>query len=188
MNDKGFTKGYIYDEKTKTNALAYCGLKLIELPDFTINENSKDIEIFLNKYFKPIITGRVASRDIFAKYLEWRQESNPDYKKIHKNDKKQVNSYFQKRFYGTIVHNGQRNLFGFYGLSLIGEEYENIGKRVNLGNRKSIEKINVKTDEVVNKYNSITEAANEEGMSVSAMSMAITHKKILNGFSYCKKM
>ena len=186
MITKGFAKGYIYDDKHKTNALAYCGLKMIPLQEFTVNEDSSDIEIFLNKFFKPIITGRVASKDVFAKYIQWRQEEDKDYIILHKNDKKKLNAYFQKRFYGTVVHNGERNRFGFYGLSLIGEQYENVGKRVNLGNRKSIEKLHIETNEVVQKYTSITEAATKEGISVSAMSTSISNKKVLNGYLYRK--
>ena len=186
MISKGFAKGYIYDDNHKTNALAYCGLKMIPLQEFTVNEDSSDIEIFLNKFFKPIITGRVASKDVFAKYIQWRQEEDKDYIILHKNDKKKLNAYFQKRFYGTVVHNGERNRFGFYGLSLIGEQYENVGKRVNLGNRKSIEKLHIETNEVVQKYTSITEAATKEGISVSAMSTSISNKKVLNGYLYRK--
>ena len=186
ITTKGYKKGFIYDEKTKTSSQAYCGIKLIPLPEFTIDENSSDIEKFLNKHFKPLITGRVASKDIFAKYIEWRKESNPDYTILHKNDKKKLNAYLQRRFYGTVVHNGERNRFGFYGLSLIGEQYENIGKRVNLGNRKKIHKINVESNEVVHEYVSVTEAAAKEGISVSAMSTSITNKKVLNGHIYRK--
>lgn len=185
MVKRGFKTCFYYDKETKTSATAYSGLKLIPLPEFTINDNSTDIEKFLYNYFIPVITGRVASRDIFAKYIEWRQINNKEYDRLHKNDKKEINAYFQTHFYGTVVHNGDRNRFGFYGLSLKGTE--NIGRRVNKGNRVKIEKIKVDTNEIIHIYDSITQAANEEEIGVGAMSSIITHRKISNGFLFRKQ-
>lgn len=184
MVKRGFKTCFYYDKETKTSATAYSGLKLIPLPEFTINDNSTDIEKFVYNYFTPVITGRVASKDIFAKYIEWRQINDKGYDRLHKNDKKEINAYFQTHFYGTVVHNGDRNRFGFYGLSLKGKE--NIGRRVNKGNRVKIEKIKIDTDEIVHTYDSITQAANQEEIGIGAMSAIITHRKISNGFLFRK--
>jgi phage anti-repressor protein len=186
MINKGFKKSYIYDKNIKTNALAYSGLKMKALPDFTINEDSSEIEKFVYKYFVPVITGRVASKDVFAKYIEWRQETDKNYTHLHKNDKKEINAYFQNKFYNTVVHNGERNRLGFFGLSFKGKE--NIGKRVNIGNRKCIEKVKIDNNEIVEVYDSITQASKEEGVSVGAMSTIITNRKISNGYLFRKKL
>lgn len=186
MTSKGFKKSYIYDKNVKTNALAYSGLKMKPLPDFTINEESSDIEKFVYKYFVPVITGRVASKDVFAKYIEWRQETEKDYIDLHKNDKKEINAYFQNKFYNTVVHNGERNRLGFFGLSFKGKE--NIGKRVNIGNRKCVEKVKIDTNEIIQVYKSVTQASKEEGVSVGAMSTIITNRKISNGYLFRKKL
>jgi hypothetical protein len=92
-----------------------------------------------------------------------------------------LNAYCNERFLASTVHTGERIRFGFYGVSLKGQE--NVGKKSKKGNRKLVEMIDG-ANNVVKTFESITHAANEIGVTISAISLAISSKKSRNGFFF----
>jgi len=93
-----------------------------------------------------------------------------------------LNEYCNKEFLASTVHTGERIRFGFYGLSIRGNEF--VGQKYKPGNRKMIEKYDPETLEVLKTYGSITEAAIDINVSVAAVSMSISRDRILRGFRF----
>uniref|UniRef100_A0A6C0KUI2 MSV199 domain-containing protein n=1 Tax=viral metagenome TaxID=1070528 RepID=A0A6C0KUI2_9ZZZZ len=186
LYNKGFSKGLMYDPDTKCNSQAFYGISIIPVEPIKLSENPTEIERFIFNNFKAIVTGRVSKKDIFAKYIELKNKDDPLYTKILHKDKKVINSYFEKHFLGTEIHDGQRIRFGFYGVSLIGTASEAIGKRINMGNRNKIEQISNETGEVIKIFDSMTEACAILGLTINKLSTCCTHKKEYNGFLFRK--
>jgi phage anti-repressor protein len=186
LYNSGYKKSFIFDDETNCRYQAFVGISVIPPEPIKISENPTEIEQFIFDNFKSGITARVSSHNIYAKFIEYKNKDDPNYESLALNHRRALNKFFQKHFFGTIVHDGNRNRYGFYGVSLKGEVSELIGKRINLGNRKPIEQINPRTKEITNTYSSLTEACSKLGISVHNLSNAIKNKKEYNGFIYKK--
>lgn len=177
-----FKETFMYNEHTKTNSIAFQGLEMIPLKPFQISENSTEIEKFVYDTCVNNVTGRVASKDIYEKFVEWKHESDKKYTKLHKNDKLKLSGFFNNRYLAATVHNGERIRFGYYGISLKGSE--DVGTKPKRRNRKIINMIHPHTKEVVRTFESITHASKELGVTISAVSIAISNKKICKGYFF----
>lgn len=187
LYNNGFKKGSIYDEKTKTNSQAFYGISIIQENPIILPESPSEIEKFIYQNFKSLVTGRVSSMDIFNKFIEYKNEYDPEYTKLLLEDKRKITDYFQKHFFGSLIHDGDRRRYGYYGVSLLGEVSESIGKRINLGNRKGVQQIDPITNEVIKSYKSITEACASLGIQISKLSNAIKSRKICNDYIFIKE-
>ena len=179
LKDRGHKETHIYDESTRTNFAAYTGLKMKPLPPFQITESSSEIERFVYDTCTPNATGRITCKDLESAYETWKQD------KLTKETKKLMNDFFNTNFLGSIVHDGTRTRFGFYGVSLKGQEH--VGLKMKNKNRHVVEQLDAETMTLVKTYDSITHAAAEMGASVALISKAISGAKRCNGFIFQKK-
>jgi hypothetical protein len=186
LYNAGFKKGYIYDEVTKCNAIAFVGISIIPVIPIQLSEIPSEIEKFIHDNFKAIVTGRVSSKTIFAVWMEYKEGTDSTYNKLQLKDKRAINGYFQKEFFGALIHDGDRIRFGFYGVALIGGKTEAIGKRINHGNRQKVHQINPETRAIINIYESLTEASSKLGIGIPKLSAAITRNKICNEYIFRK--
>lgn len=177
-----FKESFIYNEHTKTNSIAFEGLEMIPLKPFEISENSTEIERFVYDTCVNNVTGRVAAKDIYEKFVEWKHESDKKYTKLHKNDKLKLSGFFNNRYLAATVHNGERIRFGYYGISLKGKE--DVGTKPKRRNRKIINMIHPHTKELMRTFESVTHASKELGVTISAVSIAISNKKICKGYFF----
>jgi len=109
-------------------------------------------------------------------------KNDPTYTYITNADKKALFKLCASHSLQSTVHDGTRIREGFYGISMIGKE--NVGQKFNTTIRKCVEQIDQNTGEVVNKFNSLTEAAMAVGLSISAISTAISSNRTRRGFFY----
>ena len=91
-----------------------------------------------------------------------------------------------KNYFGTTVYTGERIRFGFYGLCLKTKEFEFIGNKHKPQNRQIVQQIN-QNNEVIHEYISVTQAARENNISISRMSIIISNSHIYQGFYFKKK-
>ena len=178
LKENGFKETYIYDEKTKTNYKAYAGLRMKPLPTFKITKRSSEIERFVYETCSPNATGRVPCKDLASAYEVWKRCA------LSKNVKKDMNKFFNAHFFASTVHDGTRIRFGFYGVSLKGNEA--VGMKMKPRNRKSVEQLDATTMAVIRTYDSITHAAAEMGASISMISVAISANKTCKGYKFQK--
>lgn len=183
LNSKNFREVLIYDPITKCNLTCHQGIELIPLPTFILTNKSSEIEKFLFENCVNSITGRISSKELFETYFNWKNQNDPSYTKLTNDDKKGVNSYLNKNYFGSTVYTGERIRFGFYGLCLKNKESESVGTKQKPKNRKIIQQLNM-NNEIVHEYVSITQAAHENNISISRMSVIISNSHIHKGFTF----
>lgn len=182
LKENNFKETFIYKEDTKSNCIAFQGLEMIPTKPFEISDDSTEIERFVYDTCVNNVTGRVASKDINEKFVEWKNTYVGDYEKLEKDDKRKLAGFFNNRFLAATVHNGERMRFGYYGVSLKGNE--DVGTKPKRRNRKIINMIHPHTKEVMRTFESITHASKELGVTISAVSIAISGKKICKGYFF----
>lgn len=180
MKQHGYKETFFLDKTTCTLAKAFRGLKMIPLPPFRKPKKPNEIEQFVFECCTRNITGRISCKDLDAAFATWKGKQKEGYTKITKEDKKNVDKFFADKFFATTVHTGERMRFGYLGVSLKGHEH--VGRKFKPNNRKQIEQYNPETMEVVQTFNSITEASIEFGMSISAVSLALTKQRKVLGY------
>ena len=182
LKSKGFKEGFIYDNETNTQSTAYLGLEMTKLEQFKISKNPTQVEQFLFDKCIRHVTGRLTCKDLGEAFTAWKNEKNPNYTKYDNKDKKELNQYLNKEFLAATVHDGTRIRFGFYGLCLKGKE--TVGKKTKTNNRKKVEQVDPNTDEVIATFDSITHAAKEISVSISAISVAISANKVCKNYKF----
>jgi len=183
LKTKEFKEVYTYDPITKCNLTSFLGLEIIQLKPFILTNESSEVEKFLFENCVNSITGRISSKELFETYFNWKNKNDPSYTKLTNDDKKEVNSYLNKNYFGSTVYTGERIRFGFYGLCLKNKEAESVGTKQKPKNRKIIQQLNM-NNEVVHEYVSITQAAHENKVSISRMSVIISNSQIHKGFTF----
>jgi hypothetical protein len=181
LSDNGYRRGNMYDEATKTNPIAYSGLRMKPLPPFVVTNTSTEIERFAYETCVPIATGRVTLKALADKYAEWSSESIARQGPA----KKAIKSFFQTHFLASsAVHDGTRNRPGYYGVSLKADAAAGVGMKMKPGNCKVVEQCDAGTLAVIRTYASITHAAAEMGSSISAISVAISTNTSFKGYVF----
>jgi phage anti-repressor protein len=182
LKQKSFKDTFLYREDTKSNCIAFQGLEMIPIKPLEISDTSTEIERFVYDTCVNNVTGRVASKDIQERFVEWKNASKGDYLNLVKDDKQKLSGFFNNNFLPATVHNGERMRFGYYGVSLKGTE--DVGTKPKWGNRKSINMVHPHTGDIVRTYESITHASKELGVTISAVSIAISGRKICKGYLF----
>ena len=181
--ESGFKRTFIYEEATKCKLAAFTGIKMIPLPPIVLPENPTIVELFLYKNCVANVTGRLAIKDIRERFVEWKKKQvDSTCTKLSKSEKNTLKAHLDKAFVAATVHTGERIRFGYYGVSFIGMEH--IGKKMKMGNRKVVLQIDSKTNSTVNKYDSITHAANALGVSISRVSVALSSDRSISGYRF----
>ena len=179
FKERGFKKTYVYNPETQVNATALLGLKLVPLQPLSLPNNT-DYEAFLSAHCVRNVTGRVTKKELGEAFVAWKND--PTYTHITNADKTALFKLCACHSLQSTVHDGTRIREGFYGISMIGKE--NVGKKFNTAIRKCVEQLDMRTGKVVNKFDSMTNAAMAVGLSVSAISTAISSKRVRGGFFY----
>jgi prophage antirepressor-like protein len=182
LKARGFKETFLYDPETRISSTAYAGLQMRPLAPIPRPNGSDQVASFAYDACVNRATGRLSSKALHKAFVEWKQRRDPSYVSYKPSDKKSVNEYFQKNYLAAVVHDGQRTLFGFYGVCLKGDQ--STGLKSKPKNRKNVEQVHPSTNEVMAVYDSITHAANEIGVSISAISVAISSRRMCKGFYF----
>ena len=126
------------------------------------------------------MTGRVTKKELEEAFVDWKND--PTYTYITNVDKMALFKLCAAHSLQSTVHDGTRIREGFYGISMIGKEH--VGQKFNTTVRKCVEQVDQSTGEVVNRFDSLTKAAMEVGLSVPAISTAISSNRTRRGFFY----
>jgi hypothetical protein len=81
----------------------------------------------------------------------------------------------------AVLSVGGRTRGGYYGVALRGHATELCGTKRKDGNRHAIEELCPKTGEVIRRFASQSEAAQDVGVSLSALSVAISGARMSRG-------
>jgi hypothetical protein len=125
--------------------------------------------------------GKTLNSTLLSEYQRWKKKLNKD---ILADDMREIKEYLNSSAYvqkGTVWVNNTSNE-GYYGLSLReDDEYE---YKVTSSTGKKVDKVCLKTKQVLNSWVTIAKAATAENISAAKMSRSIKNKIIYNDYFY----
>ena len=153
----------------------YVGVKL-KAVNYKKKYTSNDVETFLFQVcvFSP--SGKILNTSLLSEYHRWKQQMN---KPVDDDDLKNIKDYLNNCEYTlkATVWSEQGSNEGYYGISLKKDEFKH-KKTSSTG--KQVEKIEIKTGQVLTKWETIAKAAEEENMSTSKMSRSLKNATVFN--------
>jgi hypothetical protein len=153
----------------------YLGIKLKSVEYKKTQENS-NVEIFLFEACKFSDCGKILNSVLLREYQKWKITLG---KETTDNDIKEIKEYLNASPYAlkATVWTDEGNNEGYYGLSLKQNEYK---PKLISSTGKKVYKIDVKSKQVLNTWDTIAKAAEQEQMSAAKMSRSVKNKVVFN--------
>ena len=172
--------------KNQTSNQVCHGFKGIALKSIEYKKlySSNEVENFLfeNCAFSP--NYRAATNKIVEEFINYKKNNNL---LINNNEDKDMKNYLKNCQYivgGPVrLHNIDATFEGYYGISLK-KDLENNERISSASTGKSVQKLDAKTNEILNTWSSISKAALDENFSSAKMSRIIKNKTLINDCYY----
>ena len=159
----------------------YAGIKLIAIEYKHTYDLTCDVETFIFNVCRFSPCGKILNSTLLSEYQRWKKKLNKD---IFSNDMREIKEYLNSSAYvqkGTVWVNNTSNE-GYYGLSLReDDEYE---YKVTSSTGKKVDKVCLKTNQLLNSWTTIAKAAMSENISPAKMSRSIKNKIVYNDYFY----
>jgi phage anti-repressor protein len=180
--EKGYTISKDYYPEEKSKLLTVHGIRLKQI-EFKIKDknNPTEIEQFVLDKCKIGYGFRIASKILYKEFENYKRKTIDDYS-LDKTTKSILYNKFKDNFFSSTVFTGAKETLsnsGFLGVTLKTDN-ENVGFRLNSKRRKSVVKIDIETDEIVDNWDSLMEASLSIGLSPSVISTRIKHVKVMD--------
>ena len=177
-------KNYL-DTRFKPNRIdrnhGYVGVKLKSLEYKKTNiETTKDVETFIFNTCVFSDTGKILNSVLLQEYHQWKIGMN---KEPIDNDIKDIKNYLNASPYAlkATVWTDAGNNEGYYGISLKKNEYNK--KNVSSTGKKVI-KLQIDTNDILGTWDTISKAAESEGISAAKMSRYVKNKTQIADYYY----
>ena len=153
MRNNYESKTILYENYDETEILTYLG---IQPKEYIVQQENLDIllkyEEFVLKECKVGYTYRIRWTEFIETYTKW---SGND---LSKEEKVNMEAYINRHFLKDRINmTGHKNVPGIWGLQLKCDNSFKVG--VNKSNRKQIVKVNIETNEIIEKYNGLVFAS-----------------------------
>ena len=159
----------------------YAGIKLIAIEYKHTYDLTCDVETFIFNVCRFSPCGKILNSTLLSEYQRWKKKLNKD---IFSDDMREIKEYLNSSAYvqkGTVWVNNTSNE-GYYGLSLReDDEYE---YKVTSSTGKKVDKVCLKTNQLLNSWTTIAKAAMSENISPAKMSRSIKNKIVYNDYFY----
>ena len=179
--DIRFKPSRISNQNKNQVVYGYIGVKLIQIEYKKLYTNN-DVEIFLFQVCKFTPSGKILNSTLLSEYQRWKQQMD---KSIDNDDLNKIKEYLNACEYAlkATVWTDQGSNEGYYGISLKADEYKH---KTTSSTGKKVEKIELKSEQVLSSWDTIAKAAEYENMSAAKMSRSIKNKTIFNNDYYYK--
>jgi prophage antirepressor-like protein len=159
----------------------YAGIKLTAIEYKHTYDVTCDVDTFIFNVCRFSPCGKTLNSTLLSEYQRWKKKLNKD---ILADDMREIKEYLNSSAYvqkGTVWVNNTSNE-GYYGLSLReDDEYE---YKVTSSTGKKVDKVCLKTKQVLNSWVTIAKAATAENISAAKMNRSIKNKIIYNDYFY----
>ena len=159
----------------------YAGIKLIAIEYKHTYDLTCDVETFIFNVCRFSPCGKILNSTLLSEYQRWKKKLNKD---IFSDDMREIKEYLNSSAYvqkGTVWVNNTSNE-GYYGLSLReDDEYE---YKVTSSTGKKVDKVCLKTNQLLNSWTTIAKAAMSENITPAKMSRSIKNKIVYNDYFY----
>jgi hypothetical protein len=153
----------------------YLGIKLKSVEYKKTQENS-NVETFIFEACKFSDCGKILNSVLLREYQKWKITLG---KETTDNDIKEIKEYLNASPYAlkATVWTDEGSNEGYYGLSLKQNEYK---PKLISSTGKKVYKIDIKSRQVLNTWDTIAKAAEQEQMSAAKMSRSVKNKVVFN--------
>ena len=158
----------------------FAGIKLKTIDYKPLLEESA-VQTFLFQVCRFSPCGRILNSKLLAEYQRWKKKLDLE---VGQNDINELKEYLNASAYAqkSTIWDGTTSNEGYYGLSLRqDDEYQH---KTTSSTGKKIQKVCVKTNQVLNTWDTILKAAIDENMSPATMSRNVKNKKMFGEFYY----
>ncbi len=188
MMDRGYRQTRTSEDRELVKALAYVGLRPKPLLPFTASPESTSTERFMSECCIRTVTGGTPMKHLREAYVKWkRAASDAASYELTSDDSKELSLYCRKEFVQSVIYDGGKMAYGFYGVSLKDRaDHERTSSTSSRGRSTKVQQLHPDTQEIIREHDSLIDAAKAIGCSPSAMCMGIKHQKIINGFRFRK--
>ena len=177
-----YKRAKIFDPKTQSTLASYRGISLKPITYLKDNPPS-DIDSFIEEKCSIGYSLRVSTKNICAAFEKWKNEtSDPDYK-MCTIEKKRIDGAFSTKFVPACVFTGKQGDYGYFCVELK-DAPSTVGLKLAPTMKKPVIKIDMRTNQIVERYDSLTAAAKVIGKSPCYVSVDIRFKKPTGNFIY----
>jgi len=157
----------------------YLGIKLKSI-EYKKSQIYSPVETFIFQVCQFSDCGKILNSVLLREYKKWKISVD---KEISDNDMKEIKEYLNSSPYAlkATVWTDEGNNEGYYGISLKQTEYK---PKFISSTGKKVYKIDIKTKEVLNTWNTIAKAAEAECVCPAKMSRSIKSEIIFNNDYY----
>ena len=177
--DIRFKPGRLSNQNKDQVVNGYIGVKLKSI-EYKKKCLTNDVETFLFQVCKFSPCGKILNSTLLDEYQRWKKSLNKDSSIF---DIKELKDYLNSCEYvlkATVwTDNGSNE--GYYGISLKIDEYKH---KTTSSTGKKVEKIEVKTGQILGTWETIAKAAEAENISAAKMSRSLKNKIIYNNDYY----
>ena len=158
----------------------YIGIKLKPIEYKKTKENS-NVETFIFQVCKFSDCGKILNSVLLSEYQKWKTSVE---KELTDNDIKEIKNYLNESPYAlkATVWTDKGINEGYYGLSLKQNEYK---PKLISSTGKKVYKREIQTDILLSMWDTISKAAESEGISAAKMSRYVKNKNIIEDYYYC---
>jgi prophage antirepressor-like protein len=178
---KEFKSGIEFMDNIKRNV--YRGLKIKKL-EYTPSIDNHDYEQFISNKLGVDFNYRISFVDFFQFFIDFKKESQPQYKLTSKY-KKEITNYLKTTFAHGRVHcsttKKAKALFGVWGL---GSPLNNYGLKEVKKNSKKVGQYKVDSDELVQEFESVSFASKKLKIAYSTFTNYILKQNNVDGYIY----
>jgi len=142
---------------------------------------SCDVETFIFNVCRFSPCGKILNSTLLNEYQRWKKKLN---KHVSNDDIREIKEYLNSSTYvqkATVWVNTATNE-GYYGLSL--KEEDEFQHKTTSSTGKRVNKMCLKTNQVLNTWDTILKAATSENMCAAKMSRSIKNKTVYNDCFY----
>jgi len=159
----------------------YIGVKLKSI-DYKKKSLNNDVETFLFQVCKFSPSGKILNSTILDEYQRWKKSLNKDCLNSEL-DMKEIKEYLNSCDYvlKATVWTDKGSNEGYYGISLKVDEYKH---KTTSSTGKKVEKIEIKTGQLLGTWETIAKAAEAENISAAKMSRSVKNKIVYNDDYY----
>ena len=153
----------------------YIGVKLNAI-EYKKKHMTNDVETFLFQVCRFSPCGKILNSTLLQEFQRWKQSVN---KECADTDMKDIKEYLNASDYvlKATVWTEYGSNEGYYGVSLKKDEYKH---KTTSSTGKKVEKVEIKSNQILGTWDTIAKAAQNEGICTSKMSTSIKNKVVFN--------
>ncbi len=183
-----FKRRKIYDPITQAQLASFAGFSLKPFI-YPRDDPPSDVDQFIEERCNINYSARAPLKEICAAFESWRKDTMDKDYAMTPSERKRLDEALGNKFLIARVFDGNSSVQGYFGLDLKGGQTAHVGKKLAHKLKKQVYEVDIRTQQIVRTFESLTAAARHHNRHLSEMSTAIRFAKPYNEhvFRYAPK-